>query len=173
MSYVVGCCNVVAVLSMADMVCLDCMQKLCSVWAMLGLCVMLKFKLCCKILLLLNMADMGRLLCVWWAKLSTFFIQCRWNRLSAWREFCGVHSWQNGTKCRDGVKVLWCHSHLVRLVFEASIPTCTCFHEGKLFLTCFLSLFFSFLYCRLGMVREKKGGRGGQGRDAWSTFLFT
>ena len=29
-SYVVGCCNVVAILSMADMVCLDCMQKLCS-----------------------------------------------------------------------------------------------------------------------------------------------
>ena len=39
--------------------------------------------------------------------------------------------WQNGTRCRDGVKVLWCHSHLVWLVFEASIPTCTCFHEGK------------------------------------------
>ena len=35
--------------------------------------------------------------------------------------------WQNGTRCRDGVKVLWCHSHLVWLVFEASIPTCTCF----------------------------------------------
>ena len=30
-------------------------------------------------------------------------------RLSACREFCGVHSWQNGTRCRDGVKVLWCH----------------------------------------------------------------
>ena len=30
-SYVVGCCNVVAILSVADMVCLDCMQKLCSV----------------------------------------------------------------------------------------------------------------------------------------------
>ena len=29
-SYVVGCCIVVAILSMADMVCLDCMQKLCS-----------------------------------------------------------------------------------------------------------------------------------------------
>ena len=29
-SYVVGCCNVVAILSMADMVCLDCMQKPCS-----------------------------------------------------------------------------------------------------------------------------------------------
>ena len=23
------------------------------------------------------------------------------------------HSWQNGTRCKDGVKVLWCHSHLV------------------------------------------------------------
>ena len=49
---------------------------------------------------------------------------------------CLCKWWQNGTRCRDGVKVLWCHSHLVRLVFEASIPTCTCFHEGKLFLTC-------------------------------------
>ena len=36
--------------------------------------------------------------------------------------------WQNGTRCRDGVKVLWCHSHLVWLVLEASIPTCACFH---------------------------------------------
>ena len=26
MSYVVGCCRVVAILNMADMVCLDCMQ---------------------------------------------------------------------------------------------------------------------------------------------------
>ena len=34
---------------------------------------------------------------------------------------------QNGTRCRDDVKVLWCHSHLVWLVCEASIPTCTCF----------------------------------------------
>ena len=23
------------------------------------------------------------------------------------------HSWQNATRCRDGVKLLWCHSHLV------------------------------------------------------------
>ena len=23
-----------------------------------------------------------------------------------------VHSWQNGTRCRDGVKVLWCNFHL-------------------------------------------------------------
>ena len=40
-----------------------------------------------------------------------------------------MHSWQNGTRCRDGVKVLWCHSHLVWLVFEGSIPTCACFHS--------------------------------------------
>ena len=30
-------------------------------------------------------------------------------------------SWQNGTRGRDGVKLLWCHSHLVWLVFEGSI----------------------------------------------------
>ena len=35
--------------------------------------------------------------------------------------------WQNSTRCRDGVKVLWCHFHLICLVFEASIPTCTRF----------------------------------------------
>ena len=34
------------------------------------------------------------------------------DRLCACREFCGVYSWQNDTRCRDGVKVLWCHSHL-------------------------------------------------------------
>ena len=36
---------------------------------------------------------------------------------------------------------------------------------GDLFLLFFL---FCFLYCSLGMVREKRGGRGGQGLDAWS-----
>ena len=30
---------------------------------------------------------------------------------------------------RDRVKVLWCHSHLVWLVFEGSIPTYACFHS--------------------------------------------
>ena len=53
----------------------------------------------------------------------------RMDMLCACREFCGVYSWQNGTRFRDGVKVLWCHFHLVWLVFEASIPTCTCFHS--------------------------------------------
>ena len=30
----------------------------------------------------------------------------------------GRDSWRNGTRCRDGVDVLWCHSHLVWLVFR-------------------------------------------------------
>ena len=29
-------------------------------------------------------------------------------------------------RCRDGVKVLWFHSHPVWLVYEGSIPTCAC-----------------------------------------------
>ena len=46
------------------------------------------------------------------------------------------HSWQNGTRCRDGVNVLWCRSHLVWLVFEGSIPTCAGFHSENFFVTC-------------------------------------
>ena len=80
------------------------------------------------------------------------------DRLSACREFCGVHSWQNGTRCRDGVKLLWCHSHLVWLVFEAPIPTCACFHSENFFVTCSCC----FLYCFLGMVRKKRCWRVGQ-----------
>ena len=37
-----------------------------------------------------------------------------------------------------------------------------------------LILFFfvvCFLYCCLGMVREKRGGKGGQGEDVWSIKL--
>ena len=29
-----------------------------------------------------------------------------------------IVAWQNGTRYRDGMKVTWCHSHLVWLVFE-------------------------------------------------------
>ena len=43
---------------------------------------------------------------------------------------------QNGTRCRNGVKVLWCLYHLVWLVFEGSIPTCTCFPSGNFIVTC-------------------------------------
>ena len=74
-------------------------------------------------------------------------------------EFCGVHTWRNGTRCRDGVKVL-CRSHLICLFFEGSIPKCTRFCSENFFVTCFCCFF-------LGIVKEKRGGRGGQG-DAWS-----
>ena len=50
--------------------------------------------------------------------------------------------------------------------------TCACFLH-KTFCDLFLLLCIFFLYCHLGMVREKKGERGGQGEDAWTTFLFT
>ena len=56
-------------------------------------------------LLLLNMVDTDQ-----WN--STVECLVCMNRLSACREVCIV-----GTRCRDGVKVLWCHSHLVWLVF--------------------------------------------------------
>ena len=74
-----------------------------------------------------------------------------------------MHSWQNGTRCRDGVNVLWCRSHLVWLVFEGSIPTCAGFSFGKLFCDLFLLLFFCLWF--LKVVTEK---RGRQGKDAWS-----
>ena len=47
------------------------------------------------------------------------------NWLSACGEFFGVRSCQSGTRCRDGVNVLWCRSHFVWLVFEGSIITYT------------------------------------------------
>ena len=61
------------------------------------------------------------------------------------REFSFVHSWQNGTRCRDGVNVLWCRSRLVWLVFEGSITACACFHLENFSVTCsccFVLIFF-------------------------------
>ena len=58
------------------------------------------------------------------------------------------HSWQNGTRCRDGVNVLWCRSHLVWLVFEGSIPTCACFHL-ETFFCC-----FRCYYCCIGLCMD-------------------
>ena len=63
------------------------------------------------------------------------------------------------------MNVLQCRSHLVWPVFEGSIPTCACFHSENFFVTCFCCCFF---YCFLEIVREKRGGRGGRGEDAWS-----
>ena len=77
-----------------------------------------------------------------------------------------MHSWQNGTRYRDGVNVLWCHPHLVWLVFEGSIPTCAGFHSENFFVTCSCCFFFMVLE----VVREK---RGRQGEDAWSVGYET
>ena len=61
-------------------------------------------------------------------------------------------------RCRDGVNVLWCCSHLVWLVFEGSIPICTCFHSENLFVTCSCCLFV--FYCFVEIAREKRGRQG-------------
>ena len=50
-----------------------------------------------------------------------------------------------GTRCRDGVKVLWWRSQLVWLVFEGSIPTCACLHLAKIFVTSLVWIFFLFV----------------------------
>ena len=62
-------------------------------------------------------------------------------------EFYGVCSWQNGIRCRDGVKLLWCHCYLVCLVLggggsmSTGIPTCACFHSENFAVTCFCFVF--------------------------------
>ena len=65
--------------------------------------------------------------------------------VSVYRVLLCIASWQNGTRCRDDVNVLWCRSHLVQLVFEGSIPTCTVFIR-KSFLRLVPAVFF---YCFL------------------------
>ena len=55
--------------------------------------------------------------------LSAMLMCCKDEVLMCMERFCGVRSWPNGTRYKDGVKVLWRHSHLVWLVFEGSIPT--------------------------------------------------
>ena len=72
--------------------------------------------------------------------------------------FFVVHSLENGTRCRDGVNVLWCRSHLVWLVFEGSIPTCACFHSENFFVTC--SCCFFFLLFFRSSKREERQARG-------------
>ena len=72
-----------------------------------------------------------------------------------------MHSWQNGTICRDGVNVLWCRSHLVRLVFERFIPTCACFHSENFFVTCSCCFFFQLVFRKSKteerLVRKARG----------------
>ena len=73
---------------------------------MLGLYGMLEFKLCCKILLLLDMVVFYVEDCGVRNAEYRLVHSVHTNRLSGCREFCGEHSWQNGTRCRYGVKVL-------------------------------------------------------------------
>ena len=57
----------------------------------------------------------------------------------------------------DGVNVLWCRSHLVRLVFECSISTCACFHSENFFVTCSCCFFFLNSRERREVGKEAEG----------------
>ena len=61
-----------------------------------------------------------------------------------------MHVWPNGTRCRDGVIVLWCRSHFVWLVFEGSIPICACLHLASKIYCDLCSLLFPCLMRSLG-----------------------
>ena len=87
----------------------------CMVCIVYGLYAMLEFKLCCEILLLLNMVGMDQWMTVEWAMLSTLFIWIGYVHVEFYR-VC-IFGNLNGTRYRDGVKVYWCHSHLVWLFF--------------------------------------------------------
>ena len=67
-------------------------------------------------------------------------------------------SWQNGTRCRDGVKVLWCHSHLVWLVLRLPSLHALVFLQ-KTFCDLFLLLFFFVLLFRNGKREERWEGK--------------
>ena len=57
----------------------------------------------------------------------------------------------------------WCCSHLVWLVCEGFIPARACFCSENFFVTCSSWLFCCCLF--LGIVRKKRGGRGGHARE--------
>ena len=64
-----------------------------------------------------------------------------------------VNHWRI-VQCRDSVKVLWCHSYLVWLVFEGSITTCACFHSEN-----FLWLVGVRIRCRMRELLPSLNGR--------------
>ena len=57
-------------------------------------------------------------------------------------------SWQNGTRCRDGVKVLLVSFPSGLVGFWWSIPTCTCFHSENFFVT-YILLQLTFILFRV------------------------
>ena len=108
----------------------ECMSSAESVWHML------ECQFCCELLLLWTW-HIWLFCTVEWPVLSVLLV-CSY---AFWGEFCGLHSWQNSTRCRDGVKVLWYHSHLAWLVFEGSISTRAYFRTEKFLLICFCCFF--------------------------------
>ena len=68
-----------------------------------------------------------------------------------------MHTWKNGTRCNDGVKVLWCCFHLICLVFEGSIPTRVGFHSENFF--CDLFLFYLLFFLRNSKKEVRWEGR--------------
>ena len=71
-----------------------------------------------------------------------------------------MHSWQNGTRYRDGVNVLWCCSHPVRLRKAAGTS------HKKVFR-------MKTSACRDGTLEVVREKRGWQGEDAWSVGYET
>ena len=68
--------------------------------------------------------------------------------------FVCIVAWRNGTRCRDGVKILWHHCHpFVQKTFFL-----------RLVLFSFVCLFV--LFFRNG--KQRRWERGAQGEDAWS-----
>ena len=103
-SYFVDGCIVVA--TECGRYSLSCTQKLWSKWAVLGLHDMLESQLRVPPLYMC-LFSFRKLYC-------DLFL------------FRNANSWQNSTRCRGGVKVLWCHSHLVWLGFVGSIRELFC-----------------------------------------------
>ena len=75
-----------------------------------------------------------------------------------------MHSWQNGTRCRDGVNVLWYCYHLVWLVFEGSIHVLVFVQKSLVVCSCCFVFFFSEI------VREER--RGAQGESMYTNIKF-
>ena len=67
--------------------------------------------------------------------------------------FCSVHSWQNGTRCGNGVKVLWFHSHFKVREF-LSVPS---LHVLVLFRKLFVT--YSCCFIRNGKREKRWEGR--------------
>ena len=71
-------------------------------------------------------------------------------------------SWQNGTRCRDGVKVLWCRSHLVLMVLRGPSHLCL-FHSENVFVTC-SRCFFVVVVVVVVVLRNSKREERWEGR---------